>query len=105
MIFPLFLIVFFFQIENGYLSSNTSSKGTIERFLDVARKQERLAANRYYELNAGKEPKKRRKELKKYEKRLKSAIRKHKTGQYSLQEYWAKIIELKEDFADKHLYK
>ena len=83
---------------------STSSKGSIERWVDVARKQERLSANRWDEISLGKPYKEKRKTLRRYDNRIKSAIRKHKNGTFTLRQYWDEILRLKQDYAMKHIY-
>ena len=54
--------------------------------------------NRQSELKFGAEPKHKRKALAAYDKRILNAIKKHKNGTFSLEQYWAEIIELKADY-------
>ena len=72
--------------------------GSTTRWLDVAKKQERLVVNRQFELKYGASPKKERKALRAYDKRIMNAIKKHKNGTFTLTQYWNKIIELKLDY-------
>ena len=51
------------SIALGDQSAVTSSKGIIERWLDVSRKQERLTANRWEEIQIGKPYEEKRKDL------------------------------------------
>ena len=75
-----------------------SLSGTIERWSDVAKKTERLVANRQEELAFGASPKKKRPKLMAYDNRIKATIKKHQQGKIDLEEYWETILQLKLDF-------
>ena len=67
--------------------------------------RERLSANRWEEIHAlGKPTKEKRKTLRRYDNRMRGAIRKHKNGTFTLRQYWDEILRLKQDYAMKHIY-
>ena len=75
-----------------------SVRGSFERWIQVAKKQERLFANRIQEIKRGKKPNTKRPNLRNLDQRIKGIIRSHKEGRRSLHEYWNEIIKLKSDY-------
>ena len=84
--------------SSKFHTSRTIVKGSFERWIDVAKRQERLVANRQVELQDPEEEAKSKGGSRlAHDKRIKTYIRKYQQGSYTLQQYWTKIIAAKLD--------
>ena len=79
------------------IGSESGTTGTLERWIDVARKQERLAVNRVEEIKLGAAHKTQRKRLQVHTKRLKTLVQKYKAKSITQAEYWEAVDAAKRD--------